>query len=437
MNKLVLLVEDILPDGTLVTPFDILNDFYKKSGRYIEQWMPVEKHYMTALCKNYIEFQRIKDIKTLDPNTKYLYYVPTNLFFELPPLNLFQIISEESHQFLIRNNITFLITYQLDMYDPCVANHFINKFYDWQRYHMWNNVHTNKTIFYTGCKLYDSFTNFLHTALPENKFLYSPFMLYWARDSLVKNPALPEQIYKTYLSYDNKKLYTHLNKSGRIHRFTLLHGLRAYDLIENSITSNVHNLPVDPNQFSEIIHPAQYNSSRVGNRNTYEEKLLADMSSGEVPKMLLDVDMNSVHSYVNWNYDPAWFYNSCFEIIGETGSYYDKTHWLQFTMITEKVAKTMYNFKPFLINGGPYSLKILRDLGFETFPELFDESYDLQENMIDRQRIIVENVQKWKGRTSEFMKIMRENKWKLEHNHKHLMNLDMEKIIYDTLYPQA
>ena len=437
MNKLVLLVEDILPDGTLVTPFDILCDFYKKSGRYIESWMPQEKHHFVNLCKNYIEFKRVRDITTLDPNTKYLYYVPTNLFFELPPLNLFQIISQETFNFLHDNNITFLITYQFDMFDPCVVNHFINKFFDWQRYHMWNGIHTNKTIFYTGCKLHDGFTNFLHESLPEYKFLYSPLLFYWARETLLKHNYDPKSIYETYISYDNKKLYTHLNKSGRIHRYTLLHGLRAHGLLEDSITSNVHNLPVDINHFRELVPVECYNSFQAGQRNTYQEKLFADMSTGEIPKILLDVDMNSTHSYVNWNYEPVWFYNSCFEIVGETGSYYDKTNWLQFSILSEKIVKTMYNFKPFMINGGPNCLQILKNMGFETFPELFDESYDTELNMIERQRKIVENVLRWKDNKLEFMNQVRKIKWKLEHNHNHLLNLDVEKLIYDDLYTKA
>lgn len=432
MNKIVLLVEDIVGNH-LVTPIDILNDSYMKTGRYIEQWLPQEKHYMFNMCENYIEFQKISEVKELDPTKKYLYYVPLNLFFEMPPLNLFQIISENTRSFLQRHNITMLITYQLDMFDPCVTNHFINKFFDWQRYHMWNNIHDNKTIFFTGCKLADDFTEFLHNAMPEYRFLFSPLMFYWSRPSLINNGNDAENIYKTYLSYDNKKLYTHLNKSGRIHRYTLLHGLRAHDLIKDSITSNVANISVDPKQFKELIPNHFYEMAKQGSRETYQERLIADMNTGEVPKMLLDVDMDSIHSYVNWNYDPAWFYNSCFDLVGETGSYYDKTQWVQFTLLTEKICKTMYNYKPFIINGGPHCLKMLREMGFETFPELFDESYDNEFNMIERQRMIVEQIQRWSGRQAEFMSIVRSIKHKLEHNHNHYLNLDVEKLIYDKL----
>jgi hypothetical protein len=44
--------------------------------------------------------------------------------------------------------------------------------------------------------------------------------------------------------------------------------------------------------------------------------------------------------------------------------------------ITEKPLKAMVNFHPPVVFGNPGSLQMLRKLGFETFPELIDESYD-------------------------------------------------------------
>jgi hypothetical protein len=44
--------------------------------------------------------------------------------------------------------------------------------------------------------------------------------------------------------------------------------------------------------------------------------------------------------------------------------------------VTEKVFKPLLNFHPFVVFGNPGSLAFLRGLGFETFPEMIDESYD-------------------------------------------------------------
>ena len=44
--------------------------------------------------------------------------------------------------------------------------------------------------------------------------------------------------------------------------------------------------------------------------------------------------------------------------------------------ITEKVIKPLVNFHPFIVLGNPGSLTMIRSYGFETFGEIFDESYD-------------------------------------------------------------
>ena len=44
--------------------------------------------------------------------------------------------------------------------------------------------------------------------------------------------------------------------------------------------------------------------------------------------------------------------------------------------ITEKALKPLLNLHPFILFGNPGSLRLVRELGFETFPGLIDESYD-------------------------------------------------------------
>ena len=48
--------------------------------------------------------------------------------------------------------------------------------------------------------------------------------------------------------------------------------------------------------------------------------------------------------------------------------------------VTEKVLKPVLNFHPFVVFGNPGALALIRSYGIQTFPELFDESYDDEEN---------------------------------------------------------
>lgn len=65
------------------------------------------------------------------------------------------------------------------------------------------------------------------------------------------------------------------------------------------------------------------------------------------------------------------------EIIVETDVY--SSHWF-----TEKTAKCLYTGKPFLLLSGPGSLQNLRTMGFETFYDFIDESYDNEPNPYSR-----------------------------------------------------
>jgi hypothetical protein len=44
--------------------------------------------------------------------------------------------------------------------------------------------------------------------------------------------------------------------------------------------------------------------------------------------------------------------------------------------LTEKICKPMLQLQPFLLVGTRWSLQKLKEFGYETFPEIFDESYD-------------------------------------------------------------
>ena len=49
-------------------------------------------------------------------------------------------------------------------------------------------------------------------------------------------------------------------------------------------------------------------------------------------------------------------------------------------IITEKVYKPIIHYHPFIVLGSPYTLKHMRSIGFKTFGDFWDESYDEEEN---------------------------------------------------------
>lgn len=73
----------------------------------------------------------------------------------------------------------------------------------------------------------------------------------------------------------------------------------------------------------------------------------------------------------------------------------DKEQWKHMEIpidgwVSEKSLKSMYYELPIMIVGAPGQLKVLKDLGFKTFPEFFDESYDSEYHYGKRIAIIQE-----------------------------------------------
>jgi hypothetical protein len=118
---------------------------------------------------------------------------------------------------------------------------------------------------------------------------------------------------------------------------------------------------------------------------------------------------NSIMIYHGWgNYDPdfqgylgdnpaplLWqrsqvpsldFYNSCcFELVAET--FTDTAIWF-----TEKTLRPIAAKTPFVILGTPGILKSLKNLGFKTFDQYIDESYDCEPNLCLRTQQISSTV---------------------------------------------
>lgn len=77
--------------------------------------------------------------------------------------------------------------------------------------------------------------------------------------------------------------------------------------------------------------------------------------------------------------------NNYFDLITETYYYNDFTQYDEFeqwypVFFSEKIWRSIMNKRPFLLIGNKGSLKELHNLGFKTFPTMFDESYDLMGN---------------------------------------------------------
>ena len=82
---------------------------------------------------------------------------------------------------------------------------------------------------------------------------------------------------------------------------------------------------------------------------------------------------------------PDWYNNTYCSLVVETSQQLP-------VYVTEKSYKPIAYFHPFMIIGSPGTLSFLKQAGFETFENLFDESYDEVQDLDQRLKIIKSNL---------------------------------------------
>ena len=108
---------------------------------------------------------------------------------------------------------------------------------------------------------------------------------------------------------------------------------------------------------------------------------------------------------------------TCFEIIAETCLSHNKL------CVTEKTFKSMLSKNVFILMGNPYSLKWLKSLGFKTFSDIIDESYDKEQIFYKRFLMIFEEIKKLCSLDVDSLhKKLEPLDEIVEHNYNHFLN---------------
>lgn len=162
----------------------------------------------------------------------------------------------------------------------------------------------------------------------------------------------------------------------------------------------------------------------------------------------VDYNLPQPHSLMRQyqNVIPEHIYNNAyFYICTETDFYIsnnieEKEQKFNKAWFTEKALKSFIYKWPMLMVGNPYTLKALRTIGFETFPEIFDEAYDqnvdpdARMNNIKKQIITLCNMSTVEAHDIYHSNIVQE---KLEYNKNHFFTLlntmDINKLSKDLL----
>lgn len=211
------------------------------------------------------------------------------------------------------------------------------------------------------------------------------------------------------------KLFLMWNRRYRPHRIQLSALLEKNNLIDRSFISlpSCHiETPIMTFQ-NEIRHmDLVHQFAHMGLEQEHVDRL-----ESKLPLVLDDehniVQMCSDEGNVNRHY----YQNSLISIVTETNFYEPEV------TLTEKSFKPLKEKHPFILVGVPGCLQGLRDLGYQTFSEFWDESYDTITDPIPRMRKLDEVLQyigSWDH--NKILDFRRRVKPVLDHNYQTLKN---------------
>ena len=125
-------------------------------------------------------------------------------------------------------------------------------------------------------------------------------------------------------------------------------------------------------------------------------------------------------------FNPEWYDDTCFSFVSES----IVSNRIMF--ITEKTYKPISFYHPFMTLGPMGILNALKTQGFETFENLFDESYDLEPNWLKRLDSLVNNTKQFVKQPYDAV-----TQQKIAHNHAHFFNAQLvaKQIVDEIIHP--
>lgn len=119
-------------------------------------------------------------------------------------------------------------------------------------------------------------------------------------------------------------------------------------------------------------------------------------------------------------FNADWYDNTFFSVVAETIIDNNLP-----VFITEKTFKPIAFYHPFMILGQNNVLNRLKLLGFQTYENLFDESYDTADSLDDKLKIIENNISQFDKKSHDAVTLQ-----KLQHNHSLFFD---KKLVLDKL----
>ena len=218
-----------------------------------------------------------------------------------------------------------------------------------------------------------------------------------------------------------EKKFTCLNGAFRVHRSKIVSELFRSGLDKDGYISYIGNYGED----------LPINSDLQPELDDDTIKYFIDTIVPRLPIALdLEKDVELIEPYLGNSYIHEMYTNSYFNILTETSYNYENTIIGNNIFPTEKIYRAIFGMQPFIVVSNVGYLKHLSSMGFETFPEFFDESYDEIENPWNRMDTILVQIKEICSLSNEEIHDRYNNIfWKLEANRNRLIEIQNDREI--------
>jgi len=225
-------------------------------------------------------------------------------------------------------------------------------------------------------------------------------LMHYYRHNLYNKSTNFDKNFKKYFKNKNRKKFLCLNRRLRPSKQALIYYLKKYDYFDKSLTSSLWT------DTDLVINKEEFDLNYNFDNSEYDDFVKKIQVKHQIEKVYSGQQTSPPEMYINTDYS----------LVSET---YTGNKVL---LISEKTYKPIVMGHPFLIHGNTGTLSYLKDNGYETFPEMFDESYDLETDPKKQLKKVIENL------NNDFFlsKITIE---KILHNREHFLKLFSKEII--------
>jgi hypothetical protein len=189
-------------------------------------------------------------------------------------------------------------------------------------------------------------------------------------------------------------------------------------------------LPQRQQQFKALIPINQVRAHRTQLINqlgkNLDECMWSYAGQGQTLPNDLSITDHNWQSYIN----TKWYDQCCFSVVAETVCNDNTDNYPPF--ITEKTWKAISMQHPFMIVGQTGTLQYLHQLGFETFENLWDETYDHTSDVDQRIAQVVNNVVQYTKAPLDKITLQ-----KIQHNYDRFFNQTLieQRMIQQVIEP--